>query len=136
MVWASTRGLLPYPDLPRRIRTRRQAFKLITCKRWPGEMRLATMQRHLSRKYADVLGGLRRLTAFMRKPHLYFRDGTTYLSWASLALTGWSSALGRSPRTVRASCQLSWAAAGSPAASCASPRQVRTATTFTSPISR
>jgi hypothetical protein len=29
-------GLLPYPDLLRRRRVRRRAFKLITCKRWPG----------------------------------------------------------------------------------------------------
>jgi hypothetical protein len=35
--WAGVRGLLPYPDLPRRIRMRRTAFKLITCKRWPGD---------------------------------------------------------------------------------------------------
>jgi hypothetical protein len=37
LAWPGVRGLLPYPDLPRRIRMRRQAFKLITCKRWPGE---------------------------------------------------------------------------------------------------
>jgi hypothetical protein len=37
LVWAGVRGLLPYPDLPRRFRMRRAAFKLITCKRWPGE---------------------------------------------------------------------------------------------------
>lgn len=35
--WAGVRGLLPYPDLPRRIRMRRAAFKLITCNRWPGD---------------------------------------------------------------------------------------------------
>ena len=30
-------GVLPYPDLPRRIRVRRRAFKFVTCKRWPGD---------------------------------------------------------------------------------------------------
>src|ERR1039457_3854277 len=37
LAWAGVRGLLPYPDLPRRIRMRRAAFKLITCNRWPGD---------------------------------------------------------------------------------------------------
>ena len=35
--WAGVRGLLPYPDIPRRIRMRRTAFKLVTCRRWPGD---------------------------------------------------------------------------------------------------
>lgn len=37
LAWATLRGLLPYPDLPRRLRMRREAFKLITCDRWPGD---------------------------------------------------------------------------------------------------
>ena len=37
VVWRYLRGKLPYPDLPRRSRTRRRAVKLITCKQWPGE---------------------------------------------------------------------------------------------------
>jgi hypothetical protein len=37
LIWAAVRGLLPYPDLRRRISTRRSAFNLITCKRWPGD---------------------------------------------------------------------------------------------------
>ena len=30
-------GMLPYPDLPRRIRMRRRAFRLVTCTPWPGD---------------------------------------------------------------------------------------------------
>lgn len=37
MAWSGARGLLPYPDLAQRIRMRWQAFKLVTCKRWPGD---------------------------------------------------------------------------------------------------
>lgn len=33
----AVRGLLPYPDLRRRIRMRRAGFSLVTCKRWPGD---------------------------------------------------------------------------------------------------
>jgi hypothetical protein len=35
-VWRYLRGALPYPDLLPRIRVRRGAGRLITCKRWPG----------------------------------------------------------------------------------------------------
>jgi hypothetical protein len=31
------RGVLPYPDLQRRQRIRRRAFRLVTCKWWPGD---------------------------------------------------------------------------------------------------
>jgi hypothetical protein len=37
LAWAGVRGLLPYPDLLRRIRMRRAAFKLVTCRKWPGD---------------------------------------------------------------------------------------------------
>jgi hypothetical protein len=60
-VWAAVRGLLPYPDVRRRLRMRRAAFKLITCRRWPGDdatgddaaqlvlLRLLWLQRHVRR---------------------------------------------------------------------------------------
>ncbi|HXW46103.1 MAG TPA: hypothetical protein VEL03_15050 [Streptosporangiaceae bacterium] len=31
------RGVLPYPDMRRRWATRRKAFRLVTCQRWPGD---------------------------------------------------------------------------------------------------
>jgi len=37
LIWAFVRGLLPYPDLRRRMRMRRAGFGLVTCKRWPGD---------------------------------------------------------------------------------------------------
>jgi hypothetical protein len=37
LIWAVVRGVLPYPDLQRRIRMRRAGFSLVTCKRWPGD---------------------------------------------------------------------------------------------------
>jgi hypothetical protein len=37
LAWAGARGLLPYPDIRRRIKMRRTAFKLVTCHRWPGD---------------------------------------------------------------------------------------------------
>ena len=35
--WRNCRGMLPYPDLPRRWWVRRAARRLITCTRWPGD---------------------------------------------------------------------------------------------------
>lgn len=36
LVWVLLRGVLPYPDLHRRIIVRRRASKLVTCEPWPG----------------------------------------------------------------------------------------------------
>jgi hypothetical protein len=35
--WKNLRGLLPYPDAPRRWRMRRMAARLVTCQKWPGD---------------------------------------------------------------------------------------------------
>jgi hypothetical protein len=37
LAWNTIRALLPYPDLPRRVRMRHRAFRLITIDRWPAD---------------------------------------------------------------------------------------------------
>jgi hypothetical protein len=37
VVWTPLRCVLPYPDLLRRLRVRRKAFRLISCEPWPGD---------------------------------------------------------------------------------------------------
>ncbi len=35
--WNMLRAVLPYPDLPRRVRMRHRAFGLVTIERWPDD---------------------------------------------------------------------------------------------------
>jgi hypothetical protein len=37
VAWNLLRAVLPYPDLPRRVRMRHRAFGLVTLQRWPGD---------------------------------------------------------------------------------------------------
>src|SRR5258708_34958157 len=37
VLWTPLRGMLPYPDLIRRLRMRRKAYGLIRCEPWPGD---------------------------------------------------------------------------------------------------